>query len=388
MSDAIEAARRGRLAVAGLFFLNGYVVGNWAPKIPQIAQRLDISESQIGIILFAFGLGAITGLPLAGIYISRYGSRLLSLLGAFLSSFILLALSLVPSFEIAIAVGFFFGLFLGGMDVAMNANAVSVETALARPIMSSSHGFWSLGGLVGGSTGGLLIAGIGPIGQALIVAAIGLAIWFACMIAIIEDRGDESEARSGRFRLPREALVYVVGLVALLSMVPEGSVLDWAALYLIQERGADIATSGFAFAAFSLSMAVMRFFGDGLRSRFGPVALFRISAVVAGVGMLAAALVPVPWLVIASFCVSGFGMANLVPIALSTAGNLPGLKKGVGLSIVTTLAYSGYIFVPTIIGFIAERTGFVPVYVGLACLFVPVLILAGIMRHAAGSQSS
>ncbi|MEX0346613.1 MAG: MFS transporter [Rhizobiaceae bacterium] len=384
MSDSTRAARLGRFAVAGLFFLNGYVIGNWAPKIPETAQRLAITESQIGIILFAFGLGAIVGLPLAGVYISRNGSRFLSLFGAFLSSFILLALSLVPSFETAIVIGFCFGLFLGGMDVAMNANAVSVEKALARPIMSSSHGCWSFGGLIGAATGGWLIVNIGPIGQAIWVTVAGLAIWTACYFTTIEDRGDEPEGSGRRFRLPRQALVYVVGFVALMAMVPEGSVLDWAALYLIQERGADIATSGLAFAAFSLSMAIMRFFGDGLRTRFGPVALFRLSAVVAGIGMFAAALAPHPWLVIICFCISGFGMANLVPIALSTAGNLPGLKQGVGLSIVTTLAYSGYIFVPTIIGFIAERTGFVPVYVGLAALFVIVFLLANITRHAGG----
>ena len=386
MNDIIRAARLGRYAVAGLFFLNGYVIGNWAPKIPEIAQPLDITETRIGIILFAFGLGAIAGLPLAGVYISRFGSRTLSLLGAFLSSFVLLALSLTPNFGAAIGVGFCFGLFLGGMDVAMNANAVSVEKALSRPIMSSSHGFWSFGGLIGGATGGWLIAGIGPIGQALWVLVAGLAIWTACFFTAIEDRGDGGEAGGAKFRLPRELIVYVVGFAALMSMAPEGSVLDWAALYLIQERGADIATSGFAFAAFSMSMAIMRFFGDGLRARFGPVSLFRISAVVAGAGMFAAALSPSPWLVIASFCVSGFGMANLVPIALSTAGNLPGMRQGVGLSIATTLAYSGYIFVPTIIGFIAERTGFVPIYIGLASLFAIVFALANITRYAAGER--
>lgn len=382
MNDTGRRTRLGRYAVAGLFFLNGYVVGNWAPKIPEIGQRLDITESQIGIILFAFGLGAILGLPLAGIYISHYGSRLLSLFGAFLSSFILLALSLVPSFGMAIAVGFCFGLFLGGMDVAMNANAVSVEKALGKPIMSSSHGFWSLGGLIGGATGGWMITGLGPVGHAIWVAVICLAIFIWAFFTLIGDRSEEASQAGPGFRLPREALVYVVGLAAFLSMVPEGSVLDWAALFLIQERGAELAESGYAFAAFSLSMAIMRFFGDGLRARFGPVVLFRVSAIIAGVGMFAAAILPSPWLVIAGFCVSGFGMANLVPIALSTAGNLPGMKQGVGLSIVTTLAYSGYIFVPTIIGFIAERTGFVPVYIGLASMFIVVFALANTTRHA------
>lgn len=387
MNDAAHRARLGRYAVAGLFFLNGYVIGNWAPKIPETALRLAISESQIGIILFAFGFGAILGLPLAGIYMSRFGSRLLSLLGAFLSSFILLALSLVPDFATAIGVGFCFGLFLGGMDVAMNANAVSVERALRRPIMSSSHGFWSLGGLVGGATGGWMIATIGPIAHSLVVTAVCLAIWAGALFTVMGDRNEEGEdGESPRFRLPRQAIVYVTGLVALMSMVPEGSVLDWAALYLIQERGADLAMSGFAFAGFSLSMAVLRFFGDGLRARFGPVALFRLSAIVAAAGMLFAALVTSPWLAIAGFCVSGLGMANLVPIVLSAAGNLPGLRQGVGLSIATTLAYSGYIFVPTIIGFIAERTGFVPVYVGLTAVLIAVVTLAGITRHAGAAH--
>ncbi|MEZ5812327.1 MAG: MFS transporter [Rhizobiaceae bacterium] len=387
MNDAVRRVRLGRYAVAGLFFLNGYVIGNWAPKIPETALRLAISESQIGIILFAFGFGAILGLPLAGIYMSRFGSRLLSLLGAFLSSFILLALSLVPDFAAAIGVGFCFGLFLGGMDVAMNANAVSVERALKRPIMSSSHGFWSLGGLVGGATGGWMIATAGPVAHALVVTAVCLAIWAGAFFTVMSDQSDTEAGSEGtRFRLPRQAIVYLTGLLALMSMVPEGSVLDWAALFLIQERGADLTMSGFAFAGFSLSMAALRFFGDGLRARFGPVALFRLSAIVAAAGMLFAVVAASPWLAIAGFCVSGLGMANLVPIVLSAAGNLPGLRQGVGLSIATTLAYSGYIFVPTIIGFIAERTGFVPVYIGLAALLASAISLAGITRHAAGTH--
>lgn len=382
MSDKTSGAPAGRRAVAGLFFLNGYVIGNWVPKIPEIGQRLQITEFEIGLILFAFGCGAVAGLPVAGIVISNHGSRTLSLAGAFLSSFVLLALSLVPSHGSAVVTGFGFGLFLGGMDVAMNANAVSVERLLRRPIMSSSHGFWSLGGLTGSATGGWLIANIGPVGQALLVAVVGLVLTAWAFTALLDDSESVRRDSGTRFRLPREGLAYLVGLVALMSMVPEGAVLDWSALFLIQERGAELAISGFGFAAFSMAMAMMRFFGDGLRARYGAVVVFRVSAALAGGGMLAAALMPIPWLVIAGFCLSGFGIANLVPITLSAAGNLPGVSAGRGLGIVTTLAYSGFIFFPTIIGFVAEHTGFAPVYVVMSATLVILVALGSVVRHA------
>src|SRR5690606_36140997 len=155
-----------------------------------------------------------------------------------------------------------------------------------------------------------------------------------------------------------------------------------AALYLRQELGAGIAAAGFAFAAFSATMAVMRFTGDAIRNHFGAVATLRISSLVAAAGMLAGGLAPNPVLAIAAFGLAGLGIANIVPIAFSAAGNQPGMSPGAGLSVVTVMGYSGILLAPSVIGFIAGHTGFAPVFASLAGLLFIIFLLAGFAAAA------
>src|SRR5690606_6362189 len=150
---------------------------------------------------------------------------------------------------------------------------------------SSSHGFWSLGGFAGGGLGGLAIQHYGHLVHAGLVTVLAFVLVMLALRRLVGEDKPAAEAHRP-FSLPKNATIYLVGLMALLSMVPEGAVLDWAALYLRQELGADLATAGFAFAAFSGVMAVMRFVGDGVRNRFGAVTTLRVSALVAAAAML------------------------------------------------------------------------------------------------------
>jgi fucose permease len=185
-----------------------------------------------------------------------------------------------------------------------------------------------------------------------------------------------------RFTLPRKPVIYLIGLMALFSMIPEGAVLDWAALYLQQELGSDLATAGLAFAAFSGVMAFMRFAGDAVRNRFGAVTTLRVSSLIAAAGMLVAGLSPSPWLAIAAFAFCGFGIANMVPIAFSAGGNQEGMSSGTGMSVVTTMGYCGILVAPSAIGFIAERTGFAPIFIALSGLLIVVCLMAGLAHRA------
>src|SRR5690606_6084356 len=195
---------------------------------------------------------------------------------------------------------FFLGGSIGAMDVAMNTNAVAVEKRLNRAIMSASHGFWSLGGFAGGATGGLVIQQAGHLVHALAAGAAAL-VMVAVAWRFIAD-GDMPEEGSGqkRFAWPSGPLIYLIGLMAFLAMIPEGAVLDWAALYLQQELGADIAVAGFAFAAFSGTMAAMRFLGDHVRGRFGAVRTMRASTLIAASGIMIAGFATEPHVAIAA----------------------------------------------------------------------------------------
>ncbi|TPI13395.1 MFS transporter [Mesorhizobium sp. B4-1-3] len=381
MQTTIEAATRGRWAVAGIFLANGFLTGSWAPQIPVFLTRLDITRFTLGLLILLFGVGAVIAMTWCGHLISRHGSRTVTRWFGVCGSFGLLIVALAPNVPLAGIAMLIFGGSIGGMDVAMNSNAVVVERRLSRAIMSSSHGFWSLGGFAGGALGGYSIQTYGYLPHAVAVTVIAFAvIAFAIRYLIAEDKPQAVEHQ--KFTLPRHTAVYLVGLMALLTMISEGAVLDWAALFLHQELGADLAIAGLAYAAFSGVMALMRFLGDGVRNRFGAVATLRGSALVAAAGMLVAGLSPSPYLAIAAFAFCGFGIANMVPILFSAGGNQEGMSSGTGMSVVTTMGYSGILVAPSAIGFVAERSSFGPIFVALSALLVIVLLMAGLAHRA------
>lgn len=378
----LALAQRGRWAVAGLFFLNGFLIGSWAPQIPELATRLDIRESTLGILILIFGLGALSFMPLSGVLMSRYGSRRVSCAFACGCVFSLLAVVSAPGLAVTGVAMFFFGGVVGAMDVAMNSNAVAVEKKLARAIMSSSHGFWSLGGFVGGGLGGLAIQHFGYFAHALGVTAAMAVMLALAAPSVIEDKHPETAEGRKPMRLPRIASVYLVGAVALFAMVPEGAILDWGALYLRQELGASIATAGLGFSFFAGAMAILRFAGDRVRNRFGAVNTMRVSCLIAAAGILIAGLSPWAWLVIAAFALAGIGIANIVPIAFSAAGNQPGISPSTGMSVVTTIGYSGILLAPSGIGFAAEQVGFSWVFIALSLPLIVVCLCAELVRSA------
>ena len=370
-----------RAAVSALFFANGLVVGSWAPKLPAMMARLGISESVAGLLVLALGIGSVCLMPVFGGLVARRGSAHAAKLAAVLFTPSLIWISLAPNvWAVALTVLAFGGL-VGGMDVAMNANAVAVERARRRAIMSSCHGFWSLGGLAGAGAGGAVIQAVGETAHAVIVSAIVAVILTLAFPRLLGD-SPAGEHKHQPLRLPRTPLPYLIGVMALACMIPEGAILDWAAVYLQREMGASLAVAGWGFGACAGTMAVMRFLGDGIRRRYGAVRTLRVSAVIAMAGLAVAALAPTPPVALVGFGLAGIGIANLVPIAFSAAGNVPGLAQGIGLSVVTTMGYSGILLAPGSIGFLAEQTSFAVIYGGLSLLLLVPLLMSRLARTA------
>ena len=242
IAETAAVSSRPRWAVAAMFFANGFILGAWAPQIPLFLARLGISETTLGLLILGFGLGALVSMPIAGWMIARRGSRSTLTVVSIACSLGLAVVVASPDVAVAALAMMLFGAVFGGMDVTMNANAVAVERRLGRAIMSSSQGFWSLGGFVGGLTGGVAIEQVGAMGHALIVCAIALVMVLVALPSIIDDDRPAQHERPAH-SFPRSLTLYVLGFIALFSMIPEGAVVDWAALYLAQERGATIATA-------------------------------------------------------------------------------------------------------------------------------------------------
>ena len=367
---------RARWAVAAMFLANGFIMGSFAPQIPLLLPRHDITKPTLGLMLLALGIGAVVAMLFAGKIIARFGSR------AALSGFaiaivpVLPAVVLAPSVPVLVPAMALMGAMIGCMDVAMNAQAVEVERRLGRAIMSSSHGFWSLGGFAGAGMGGLIIARQGAEVHAAAAAGVAATLVIAALPFLLAAVAPTAKAHPRTRLCPRDAALWLLGLISLMSMVPEGAVLDWGALYIQTELGADVASSGLAFSLFAGAMAVMRVAGDGLRNRHGAVRTLRVSALLGAGGLMGAALAPNASVAIVAFGIAGLGVANLVPVIFSAAGNHPGMASGAAISVVTMVGYSGILIAPTSIGFVAEAVGFRVTFAALSAVLVAVALQA------------
>ncbi len=383
-------ARQARWAVAAMFLANGFVMGAWAPQIPLLMPRHGVTESVLGLLILVLGLGAVSAMLFAGRLISHYGGRrILSLFSLALIP-VLPMVVFSPNLWVLALFMAFFGAMAGSMDVAMNAQAVEIERRLDRAIMSSSHGFWSLGGFIGGSAGSWVIAQWGSEVQSIATAVVVAGVVLAAMPFLLPDAPGPAVAEASavpKTRLfPKDLHVWLLGFLALFAMVPEGAVLDWAAIYLQKELGADVFVSGLGFAFFAGAMAVMRFAGDSVRNRFGAVRTLRLSGFLGAAGLMGGALAPQDWVAIVSFTIAGLGVANMVPILFSAAGNHPHLPPANAISIVTMVGYCGILIAPSTIGFLAEQMGFRPTYGGLSLLLVVVALVAARASDADGAK--
>ena len=376
-----DGARYYRWAVAGAFFANGFVTGSWALHIPLLMNRLGVSEGVFGLLILVFGLGALAAMSWCGPLIARYGSDRITKAFAVGVAFWLVFVALTGNLYLAVPVLFLFGAVVGGMDVAMNANAVAVEKTLGRALMSSSHGFWSLGGFAGSGLGSFYLHYQGAFSHALMVTVIAGGIMLVALPKLVADRQPHTGEKI-RFTLPNQPVIYLIGMMALFAMIPEGAVLDWAAVYIQQAFNADLTTAGYGFAAFSGTMALVRFLGDGVRNRFGAVRTFRVSIIIAAAGLFVSGFAPHAWIAILAFAIAGLGVANIVPIIFSAAGNQSGIHAGTALSVVTLMGYSGILVAPSLIGFIGGHVGFGPVYMVLALMLIVVFMLSPLASAA------
>lgn len=371
--------RGARLATRAMFLICGTVTASWAPQVPMAKARLGIDDGVLGLALLGMGAGAMVAMPLAGFLAARFSSRLITALGGLV---ICLSLPLIILAPDALMLGlalFLFGAATGSMDVAMNVQAAAVEARGGRPLMSSFHGMFSVGGLIGAGGASLLLGlGLSPLAVALIVSGLMLALLAVQAGSMLPPERGAAQAGM-RFALPR-GIVLVLGLLTFVLFQAEGAVLDWSAVFLHESRGQDPAVAGLGYAMFAVAMAVMRLAGDGITSRFGGETVVRLGSALAAAGFLLAILAPWPAAGLIGFALVGVGAANVVPVLFSAAGRVPGMAPGLAISTIATLGYCGILVGPAAIGFIADHIG-LPAALGIvAALLVATAASARAVR--------
>lgn len=374
--ERAPAARLRAQRIAGLliFLANGFCIGTWVTRIPDFKRALALSEATLGNVLLAPALGAFVGMPMAGWLVARLGSRAVAVSAgaAFALSLFGLALARTP-IELFLALTFF-GVSNGVMDVSMNANAAEVELAWGRPIMSSFHALYSVGGLAGAAVGGgLAHAGVAPAAH-LSLAAVAALLLVGLLSAWVRPGVPAREPPKNPFALPPRAM-WPLCAIAFLCMFGEGAMADWSAVYLRDTLGTTAAFAATGFAAFSVAMAAGRFLGDGVSTRLGPVAVVRGGAVLVTLGLAAALLIGRPMAGLLGFASVGLGLSCVIPTVFSAAARTG--PTGTSIAAVATFGYLAFLGGPPVVGHIAAATS-LPIALSLIVVgALAIVLLAG-----------
>jgi len=376
-----------RAAVAAAFLIHSTVSGTWAPRLPAIKESLGLSDGELGTALVGLAIGLVAGTRLAGAPIDRFGSRPVMRAGFPLLAGTLLLPGLADN-AVALCLALrVLGVASGALDVAMNAQGIEVERTLAKPILSGLHGLWSVGLGIGAGAAALAAAiGTDPLEHFAVVAAV-LAVLSVVFVRGLLPAHDQLREGSHDAEPPDVrwtwALV-LLGVIAFCSFVGEGAASDWSAVYMTHELGTSEALGAVAFAAFAVTMATARFAADPLRTRLGNVVLVRGGSLIAAAGLGLGLLIHEPAAGIAGFALLGLGLAPVVPIAFSAAGDLDARATGRLVGRVATIGYVGSVAGPIMIGWLAEATS-LRTSLGLVVLLA--LAIAVSARGCRGARS-
>lgn len=364
---------QSRLAVLTAFFINGALFATWVSRIPAIQAKLVLSEGGLGLVLLGLSAGVLVALSLSGSLIARYGSPHVIIIGTVIMCLTLPLLGLSPHPIPLWIVLFVFGGAMSSMDVAMNEQAVLVERNAGRPLMSSFHASYSIGGLVGALIGAGM-ASITTVTLFLHFVIVSVLFGGAMVFAFphLVPVKWESQGKTAVFRLPERAL-WLLGAIAFCTAIGEGAMADWSGVYLTRVFNTKAGFAALGFAAFSLTMTVGRLFGDSLATMWKPAFTIRIGGLIATVGLVTAVITTEPIIVLVGFAAVGVGLSNIIPLAYSSAGNYPGIPTGAGIAGVATIGYSGFLAGPPFIGLIAEETS-LRFAISLVALLVGTLI--------------
>ena len=343
-----------RIAVSLYFFANGLQYASWAGRIPDLQDMYQMDNRLMGFILLAHSIGAFLTMPITGWLTQLYSSRTVAMVSGIFFSLFFAGATLSTNYWMLLASFTMMGVSTGIMDIAMNAQAVEVERSYNRPIMTFFHAMFSIGMVAGGLLDSVFISHAIALPTHLgLIAAVAILMVVIGKSGMIIDLVSEQEEKPSAFRWP-SGIVLVLGIVTLCCMMGEGAMSDWSTNYMKNIIATPAVYTTFGLTAFAGTMTIGRLFGDRARLRYGDHTILSIGAICAVIGMIAVLSAVHFIVVILGFGLIGIGLSNIVPISFSLSGNLKGVSPGVGIAMVSTIGYSGFMIGPPLIGFVAD----------------------------------
>lgn len=374
---AMKLPHIDRLATRATFFCSGFATAAWASSIPFIKLNVQLSDGAMGLMLLCLGGGALIGMPVSGICTSRFGCKKV-LIGSVSAIALLLPLLVLATTPSVLAITLvLYGISIGTTGCTMNIQAIAVEKAANKPLMSGFHGFYSLGGMMGAFVLTLLLtAGITPL------AATGITSSLIMALLVISTPGYSTRvvSHSGPyFAMPRGP-VFIIGVVCFVFFLAEGTVLDWSGIFLNEYRAIPASAAGMGIVFFSIAMTMGRLLGDAVVARLGARAVVTLGSLIAISGFLISLSLPHWQTALLGYALIGIGCSNIVPIMFSAAGRQNVMPGPLAITAVSSLGYIGVLSGPAIVGFGAEVFGLPAALYGVVLLVVLALLLSKRVR--------
>jgi MFS family permease len=365
--------RLEQIATRLIFFIGGLGFAAWAPLIPYAKERAALSEGALGLLLLCLGTGSLLVMPLSGALASRYGCRRVLVTASLM---LCAALPLLATLSNRIYLGatlFIFGVAIGLLDCAVNIQAVIVERASGRRMMSGFHGMFSVGGFAGAAGVSLfLISGASPLLASLIITAAMLGCLLYAAPALL---AYGSESTGPAFAIPRGFILFI-GALSFVAFLAEGAILDWSAVFLTSYRQVAPSHAGLGYAAFAIAMTLIRLTGDSLVHRVGALRIVVLGSLLAATGLTMATLLSSVPIALIGYALVGAGAANIVPVLYTALGRQKVVPEHHAIPAVSTLAYAGVLAGPAAIGLIAQVSSLQVALMGVTALLVGVAISA------------
>lgn len=369
--DTFVPGRLEQMSTRVAFFIAGLGIAAWAPLVPYAKARAGLDEGTLGLLLLCLGVGSILAMPLAGILATRFGCRRVATAGTLLICAALPLLATVSSIPALIATLFMFGAGLGTVDSTVNLQAVIVERASGKHMMSGFHGLFSLGGIVGAAgVSALLGLGLTPLAAMLVVVVLLIGALLKCVPHMLP-YGSESSGPA--FAIPHGIVLFIGGMCFIVFLT-EGAALDWSAVFLAQERGIDTAYAGLGYAAFALTMTVGRLLGDRIVRKLGATRIILFGGLLAAAGLFLATFTPSWQAALVGYALVGAGCSNIVPVLYTAVGKQTVMPESIAVPAITTLGYAGILAGPAVIGFVAHASSLSFAFGLMAVLLVAVAI--------------
>lgn len=363
-------------AVRAIFFFSGFGCATWAPLVPIVKQGLSVSDDIMGMLLLCIGIGSFLSMPLSGALARKYGCRKVITIASIIFIVILLAITQVNSVYQLVPLLLVFGSAMGLIDVVMNINAVFVEQASDRSIMSNFHAMWSIGCFVGAGIFGIWLSlGLSPLMATIIAVLIMLALLSLCYGKLLPYGAKEDEKESTLLAIPKGIIIFFSIIIGI-SFLAEGAVMDWSGIYITEVHGMDIALAGTGYSIYSVAMFLTRITGDYAVNRFGKKIMVAGGLLLSFIGFML--LVFASWepLIFSAFFLMGIGLANVVPVIYSLAGNQTDMPSGQAVAAMGTFGYLGILCGPAAIGYISNATSLNWAFGVLAVLIIIEITLA------------